>query len=154
MARYFFDSSAAVKRYALETGSTWITSLTDPSAGNVCFLAAITRVEIVSAIHQKVRAAQLSLTDAQQAEQSFRSELGTHFHVVAITSAILDRAMDLVSVHPLRAYDTVQLSTALFLQTQSTPLGLPSLTFISADQALNQAAAAEGLLVDDPNHHP
>ena len=120
----------------------------------MCWLAAVTRVEIVSAIRQKVRAGQVNLIDAQRAEQAFRSELGTHFHVVAITSGILDRAMDLVSAHRLRAYDAVQLSAALFVQGQSAAVGLPGLIFVSADQSLNQAAAAEGLAVDHPNQYP
>ena len=29
-----------------------------------------------------------------------------------------------------------------------------SLTFLSADDRLNDAASAEGLAVDNPNHHP
>jgi len=32
--------------------------------------------------------------------------------------------------------------------------GAPNLTLISADNALNSAAIAEGLAVDNPNHHP
>ena len=30
----------------------------------------------------------------------------------------------------------------------------PFLTFLSADDRLNRVAAAEGLHVDNPNHHP
>jgi len=32
---YYFDSSAAVKRYAPEKGSHWIKGIVEPAAGNV-----------------------------------------------------------------------------------------------------------------------
>jgi hypothetical protein len=44
MAVYFFDSSALVKRYIAETGSGWVSGLTDPTAGNINFIAGITAV--------------------------------------------------------------------------------------------------------------
>jgi predicted nucleic acid-binding protein len=53
VASYFFDSSALVKRYATETGSAWVDSLTDPRVGNRVYVAAITHVEVVAAIAQE-----------------------------------------------------------------------------------------------------
>ncbi|MCZ6680412.1 MAG: hypothetical protein O7E52_24545 [Candidatus Poribacteria bacterium] len=34
MAVYFFDSSAIVKRYVSEMGTTWVGSICRPTAGN------------------------------------------------------------------------------------------------------------------------
>lgn len=34
MAAFFLDASALVKRYATETGTTWMTGLLDPAARN------------------------------------------------------------------------------------------------------------------------
>jgi hypothetical protein len=48
MGAYFLDSSALVKRYAAETGTAWMTSLIDPAAGNVIYVARITGVETVA----------------------------------------------------------------------------------------------------------
>jgi predicted nucleic acid-binding protein len=62
--------------------------------------------------------------------------------------------MRLAAVHPLRAYDAVQLAAALSLRTQIAVLGLSAPTFISADKDLRQAAIREGLNTDDPNLHP
>lgn len=154
MTAYFLDTSATVKRYAVETGSRWITTLTDLSSRNQCSLANITRVEIVAAFYFKMRTGQLTRAQAQQAESVFRSEMRSHFRLVQGGIAILHRAMRLVAAHPLRAYDAVQLAAALVLQMQRRPFSLTGPIFVSADQALNQAAAAEGLQVDDPNQHP
>jgi predicted nucleic acid-binding protein len=67
MAVLFLDSSALVKRYAQEVGSAWITARTDPAAGNQCWIAGITPVEIFAAIYKKVRTGNLSLAQAQAA---------------------------------------------------------------------------------------
>ena len=63
-------------------------------------------------------------------------------------------AVGLAKLHLLRAYDSVQLATALELQIARRNMNVPLPIFLSADQNLNQAALAEGLLVDDPNRHP
>ncbi len=49
--------------------------------------------------------------------------------------------------------DAVQLATALELENRFASRKLASITFISADNQLNQAAQNEGLTVDNPNNH-
>ncbi len=39
VAVYFFDSSAIVKRYAAEPGSSWVDSICDETAGNIVALS-------------------------------------------------------------------------------------------------------------------
>jgi hypothetical protein len=48
----------------------------------------------------------------------------------------------------------VQCAAAVLLHTERQTLGMPPLTLVSADTALDTAAAAEGLRVEDPNAHP
>jgi len=62
--------------------------------------------------------------------------------------------MRLAESHGLRAYDAVQLATALEVNASWAPIGLGGITVISADQDLNAAATTEGLCVDDPSVHP
>ena len=45
MAVYFIDSSALVKRYISETGSTWVLNLFDPGLNNQVLIAAIAGFE-------------------------------------------------------------------------------------------------------------
>jgi uncharacterized protein len=61
--------------------------------------------------------------------------------------------MRLANTHALRAYDAVQLATALEINHKEQDAGFAPVTLISADHALNVAALAEGLSVDDPNLH-
>ncbi len=62
--------------------------------------------------------------------------------------------MKLANTHRLRAYDAVQLATALDLHKDWTAHRLGTFVFVFADRNLNAAAIAEGLTVDDPNSHP
>ena len=62
--------------------------------------------------------------------------------------------MGLTRQHRLRGYDAVQLATALTLRDSLRKRGITDLTFVSADEDLCQAAAAEGLLTENPNHYP
>jgi uncharacterized protein len=73
---------------------------------------------------------------------------------VEITAPLLTDAMRLVEAHGLRAYDAVQLAAAVELNGRWLAAGMGSITLVSADQQLNNAAVAEGLLVEDPNLHP
>ncbi len=56
--------------------------------------------------------------------------------------------------HRLRAYDAVQLTAALEVHRMYQSKGLGPLILVSADQELNTAALAEGLVVEDPTGHP
>ena len=70
------------------------------------------------------------------------------------TSALFADAMLAARKHRLRAYDAVQLAVALDVHRLQQKASLGTVTLISADQALNDAALAEGLTVEDPNLHP
>ena len=60
----------------------------------------------------------------------------------------------MAETHEFRAYDAVQLAAALELNGRWVAAGMSGIILVSADQALNAAALAEGLAVDDPNSHP
>lgn len=151
---YFVDSSALVKRYSNETGTTWVRSLLDPATGNQIYLARITRVEVVSAITRKNRGGGMSAIDAAAAIARLRLHLTNEYATINISSTVIDSAMALAETHALRGYDAVQLAAALELRTDCLAIGISAPTLISADVDLNAAAIAEGLAADDPNAHP
>ena len=75
--------------------------------------------------------------------------------MVNITAEIIEAAINLALMHNLRAYDSVQLASALevrplLMQSSQNPVAL---TLVSADLELNRASVLEGLPVDDPNSH-
>jgi hypothetical protein len=152
VAIHFFDSSAIVKRYVNETGTAWVLSLVDPTTGNHNYVARITGVEVVSAVARQRRDGSLPAADAATVLAQFRHDFTTEYRVVEVTPALMIRAMALAETHALRADDAVQLAAAVEVNVQCIALGV-ALTLISADTALNAAAMAKGLAVDDPNSH-
>jgi predicted nucleic acid-binding protein len=137
---YFFDSSALVKRYAAETGSAWVESLTDPRAGNRVYVAAITHVEVISAIARKKKTLLLSATDADAAITRFEHDLQHDLLLFNLTPEVIAAAARQAEKHALRGYDAVQLAVALEINAARTAQQLPSFILISSDAELNAAA--------------
>jgi uncharacterized protein len=153
MAAFIFDASGIVKRYIQEVGTGWVRSLADPTASNEVFLTRITRVEVTAAISRRGRGGALASTVAAILVQ-FRQDATHEYNILEITPALLADAERLAEIHGLRAYDAVQLAASLELDRKRQAAGLSRITLISADQELNAAGIANGLLVDDPNAHP
>jgi uncharacterized protein len=84
----------------------------------------------------------------------FRKHLAGRYLPSEITPALVNVAMTLANTHRLRAYDALQSATALDLHKDWSANRLGAFVFISADRALNTAATADGLTVEDPNSHP
>ncbi|MGH9838553.1 MAG: type II toxin-antitoxin system VapC family toxin [Blastocatellia bacterium] len=154
MASYFFDSSALVKYYVNEVGSNWVESLIDAQPPNEITIAQITGIEVVAALSRRVRAGMTSAADGAAAIKLFRGDYQAKFDVVPISAQLVEEAMNLAELHQLRGYDATQLAVAVAFKALMTARGIGPLTLISADNELNQAAQAEGLLTDDPNQHP
>ena len=55
MAIYFLDSSALVKRYAVEIGTAWVSSLGELNNGHTILIANVTIVEVAAALASKRR---------------------------------------------------------------------------------------------------
>lgn len=154
MAIYFFDSSGIVKRYVREAGASWVAGVTDPVAGNRIYLVRIAGVEVISAIARQKQSGGLSAEAAEEATTQFRHDFLRQYRIIEVTPALVEHAMALAEQHRLRAYDAVQLAAALEIQAYGRTLGMPALCLVSADVALNEAAKAEGLSVEDPNTRP
>jgi uncharacterized protein len=153
MADYYFDSSALVKRYVNETGSTWVCELFDPGLRHEAFIAAITPVEIVAAITRRARGQTIARIDAIAACMQFRADLQISYQVVELTDALLTHAMSLAETYALRGYDAVQLAAGLAVNALCVQNELPSVFFVSADGELNAVAASLGLAIENPNNH-
>jgi predicted nucleic acid-binding protein len=150
---YYLDTSALLKRYVQEAGSTWLATLSDPAANHTLATALITKVEAAAGLAAKFRQGGLPLADYQQAEQDLLHDFTYVYSTIDIDEPLVDLAADLAKPHRLRGYDAVQLAAAVTFQSMLAAQ-LPALTFLSAGVLLLQAAQQEGLLVDNPNLHP
>lgn len=154
MADYYADSSVLVKRHVNEIGSYWFRALADPAAGNVIITSRVSLVEVYSAFNRRMREARLSRQDYDQLASDFASIWMAEYQVVELTAAIADGARGLLEKYALRAYDAIQLASALAAEEALKADGFASPVFLAADGRLLTAARAEGLVVLYPNLHP
>lgn len=109
---------------------------------------------MLSAFARRQREGSTAAYDLQQTTEAFRYDLDVQYQVVEMDRSLAELAGDLVTRYPLRAYDAIQLASALRLQTSLVQTGSPGLTFVSADERLLSIAHTEALAVDNPNRHP
>ena len=138
--RLYLDTSALVKQYVPERGSTEPTELTERAEAVATSL--ISRTEVAAAIAKAVRLGWLSSEAGRKAQRAFLS----HWQEIAripVTEALVSRADTLAWDYALRAYDAVQLASAL---TWQESVGT-SVTLATFDRQLGEAGEKAGLLV-------
>jgi predicted nucleic acid-binding protein len=154
MADYYFDSSAVVKKYVVESGTPWVLKLLKPSSANTVYVSQLTAVEVISAFSRRLRAGQTSSVATQKFTFRFKRDLKTRLRIMMLTDSMVSDAMNLSQDYGLRAYDAVQLATAMELNFRLIAKRLPNPVFVSADIRLDRVAQFLGFTVEDPNAHP
>jgi len=147
---YFFDSSAITKRYIIETGTNWVRNAVALSTKNSILISQITPVEVISAVSRLKRDRAISARTARAIRLFLERHTLREYNVIFLTDAITSKAQDLLELYPLKAYDAIQLASALDSNTRLTTQNLQPLIFVCADLRLLNAAASEGL----QTHHP
>lgn len=157
MASYYFDSSALVKYYIPEVGAHWVKILIDDRAGdewrNAVATSSLSVAEVAAAFTKRHRMREISEGLKAALISRFLRDGRQRCALLEADSTVIDTAVQLIQRHPLRAYDAVQLATALILNSALIADKLPPLTFVSADNALCKAAQAEGLPSENPNEY-
>jgi uncharacterized protein len=153
MIRYF-DTSSLAKRYVLEVGSDWVRTVTQFNSYDEIYIAEITPVEMASAFRRKLNNHEVSPDDFDTLLRVFAQHHRNQYLTIEINRPILEEAFDLVVQHGLRAYDAVQLATALMLDQASVRIGDGPILFVTSDHELEAVAIASGLQTDNPRRHP
>lgn len=154
VAAYFLDSSALLKRYLSEIGTAWVQSLTAKASGNILLISRITSVEILSAIARRQREGSLTSEQTQTLRTIVQQHFTDQYEIVELTPTLTTLAGELCARQSLRAYDAVQLASALTILPIITQSPENFLTFLTADDRLLRAAQLEHLQADNPNLHP
>ena len=156
MSNFYLDSSAVVKYYIAEPGSVWVCELIDAQADEQKWEHEITIsqlivVEVAAAVEKRRRMKEIGHRHRVRTLARFGIDCRRRYTIICISDPIVELAVDLTSRHPLRAYDAVQLATALRLDRVLRENRLSSIIFVCADGVLCQAAEAEGLAAMNPN---
>jgi predicted nucleic acid-binding protein len=150
---YYLDASALVKRYVTEVGTSWIRDLVIPAAANLLLTSRVTIVEIRSALARRRREGNVSAEEHTFVIEALRAHSLAQYRLVEFDASVADLAGDLLECYPLRAYDAVQLASALTIARVVADVHLPAPRFLTADDRLLEIAEAEGLPTDNPNRH-
>src|SRR2546427_357047 len=97
----------------METGTPWGQALAGPTTGNVLISAVITVVEVYSAFNRRRREGYGTPDLYMQIFADFDAANATEYTILALTDAVVQHARRLLDLYALRAYDAVQLATAL-----------------------------------------
>jgi len=140
MTAYFFDSSALAKRYLDEKGSAWVRQVFETPLAHTVYICELTLVELASAVARHVRAGALPKDYWRVFRPLLMSQL-SQYEIVPFSRPFVENTMALCFSSGLRAYDAIQLATAILIRN-NLPLrrGQP-LSFVSADSRLLAVAA-------------
>ena len=147
---YFLDSSALVKYYVTEPGSTWVQQQVDKE--ELILLAEVTVAEVAAALGILQREERITPHYRQDFWERFERDCVERYDLIPIVYGVIYAAALLCARHPLKAYDAVQLAAGLALRGTLAEQDI-SLVFVSGDNTLITAAQAEGLTVDNPFWH-
>lgn len=149
MTIFFLDTSALAKRYVPEIGSSWIRSLTTDMSENAIVISRLSTVEFVSALVRRQREKMINQDDFITLRGAFLNHVEKVYTIINLNKDVLIAARFLLERHSLRTLDAIQLASALKARQifEAEPI------FVSADTRLLTAAAAEGLLTDNPTAH-
>jgi predicted nucleic acid-binding protein len=136
----FWDSSAIIPLCLKERASEAVEGLMRGDEDVVVWWT--TRIECLSALSRRQREGVLSSRDEVQA-RAVLSGLTASWSEVQPTEVVRMRAERLLSIHPLRAADALQLAAAL-IWAQEMPRGFE---FVCLDQNLREAALKEGFSI-------
>ncbi|MDA8217496.1 MAG: type II toxin-antitoxin system VapC family toxin [Chloroflexota bacterium] len=150
MSLTYLDSSAVVKRYVTETGSTWVIRLCEREP---IVVSLVTMVEIASALARRTHEGVITV---QQRDTLFRLFLRDtrSFVVVDCDQSIAQQAAALLLTAPaplrLRSLDALHVASARWTFARARRRGVATGSFVTADRALIKAAEWAGLDTINP----
>jgi hypothetical protein len=148
MSSFYFDSSALVKKYALESGSDHIIEFFNSNP--LVVTSEITKIEIASAISRKTRELSLSKKEKELILGAFFNDC-KDIIFLPVKESMINLAIKLLNSHPLKAYESLHLASALIYQQLIVPVEEESLLlFVSSDKNLLSTTTKEGLQVKNP----
>jgi len=147
---YYFDSSVIVKRYIEEKGTSGVRAIICPPLINIIHISTITAVEVVAALSRRYRIKEISENCYKDTVNMFLQDSKIQYYSNNVSEEVIDEAIKLAKSFPLRAYDAIQLATALMINTEYKRRGVAELTFVSSDRNLCKVAVDNRLQVINP----
>lgn len=145
MAVYFADSSALVKRYRMEAGSSRLAALL--SVADRLLISRLAQIEVSAAIIRRGRSVSIPMHEISKLLATLDRDIVDSIEIVELNQDVVSLATIMTRKHGLRGADGIQLACCLIARDSA-----PASDFIllASDQELNAAAFLEGVTVLDP----
>ncbi|HEY7849811.1 MAG TPA: type II toxin-antitoxin system VapC family toxin [Ktedonobacterales bacterium] len=164
MSAYFLDSSAIVKRYHREPGTSWLQSICEPRSHPPLYASQLAQVEVVAALRRTGRTQNLHPSFVDVMTRGFERHIALSdptgpnpmYRLVPVSQPILALAAELcnqywrLQPYPLRSLDAIQLACALAAAADVSD----ELVVVTADVRLAAIASLEGFRVIHPAFPP
>jgi predicted nucleic acid-binding protein len=153
MPVYYFDTSALVKHYQIESG----TELVDAVLANPANRVVVGRfgiAEAISALTRRVRVGELPVSTLPALLRKLRQDVASkQFGIIRMLQGHFAAAEKIMAtrgpVQQVRTLDALHLSVALTVHQAGGIAG-----FVCSDDRLKAVAQSEGLIVIDPENPP
>lgn len=132
---YFLDSSALIKRYISESGSAAVRRIF--ARKQTVAVSRLAHAELAATFARLSREGRLTEARSTELFSALRLDIREFDVTVEVRGPLLARVESLVLRQPLRAYDAVQLASALQINEKA------AVDFWSADVRLVEAAKTE-----------
>ncbi|MGB0880827.1 MAG: type II toxin-antitoxin system VapC family toxin [Polaribacter sp.] len=138
--RIFLDTSSLIKLYHEEQGTKELDFFLKQNSITSIILSELAKIEFSSAIWKKVRTKELSVEDASELVELFKSDY-SNYYFAPTNSNLIESANNLINKYGnngLRTLDSIQLASAIAMK------GSLEIVF-TADKLLNELFISEGL---------
>jgi predicted nucleic acid-binding protein len=143
--RFFFDTSALVKFFYVESGTELVTQIMENTASEI-WISDLARLEFISAIYRRFRNKSLDEIKLHTATTYFEKQL-ISFNVEPLNRLVIDEAGLLLKkygkVYGLRTLDALHLATYSLISEQGW-------CFVTSDTVLADVAKLAGFLSLNP----
>jgi predicted nucleic acid-binding protein len=150
---YFVDTSALVKAYVPEKGSTTVHQAFRQLDGSL-YVSRLVAAEALGVFARLLRRKELGKADYRMAHGDLLNHLKTRFYVVKVNEVILSQGIMLTNLHRMGGagpLDLIHIATAEYLQglVPEHTVGI-----MSSDRAMKKAATKRSFDVFDPETDP
>ena len=142
---FFFDTSALVKFFHVESGTEFVTEIMQHATSEI-WISDLARLEFTSALYRRQRNKSLDDVKLHKATTDFEKQL-ISFNIEPLNQLVIDEAGHLLKKYGkdygLRTLDALHLGTYSLISEQGW-------CFVTADTVLSEVAKQEGFLSLNP----
>lgn len=140
--KYYFDTSAIVKRYHREKGTEKVDEIIE--GDSEIYISTLAIAETISAFTRLISGGIISKSKYKRIFEIFFSDVESRYIPVPLSDDLIIKTVEIIERHNLRTLDALHLAVAVDLCPEQECI------FVSADRKLLDAAKNEGFETLNP----